>query len=147
MKFGVGVLVIVVLAGCSGEGVPRIPTAPSQPVSPTPTATAPAPSVAPTPTTGSALLWVMVLRETGACIEGATIQIVGAQGAGEPIPQKTPCDAWDSDGGVLLTNLTPGVELRLRGAATGYKPDEMSFLPFPIPGWYQAVFITLSKAE
>lgn len=145
MKFAVGVLVIVVLAGCSGEGVPRITTAPSQPLSPTPTA--PAPSVAPTPTTGSALLWVMVLRETGACIDGATIQIVGAQGAGEPIPQTTPCDAWASAGGVLLKNLTPGVELTLRGAATDYKPNEKSFLPFPIPGWYQAVFITLSKAQ
>ena len=89
----------------------------------------------------------MVIEESGACIDGATIEIVGAQGAGEPIPQRTPCGAWDYDGGLLLTDLTPGVELRLRGAATGYARREMGFLPFPMPGSYHAVFITLSKAQ
>jgi hypothetical protein len=38
----------------------------------------------------------MVITETGGCIEGATIQIVRAEGAGERIPQKTPCGAWDA---------------------------------------------------
>lgn len=141
MKFGAAILVIVVvLAGCSSEGVPRIPTTPTSPV-------APAPPAPPTPTTGSALLWVMVIGESGVCIDGATIQIVGAQGAGEAIAQRTPCGVWDDDGGLLLTDLTPGVELTLRGAATGYTRREMSFLPFPTPGSYQAVFITLSKAQ
>ena len=141
MKFGVTILIIVVvLAGCSSEGVPRTPTAPTSPV-------APAPPAPPTPTNGSALLWVMVIGESGACIDGATIQIVGAQGAGEAIPQRTPCGVWDYDGGLLLTDLTPGVELALRGAATGYTQREMGFLPFPTPGSYQAVFITLSKAQ
>ena len=79
----------------------------------------------------------MVIGESGACIEGATIQIVGAQGAGEPIPQRTPCGVWDYDGGLLLTDLTPGVEVTLRGAASGYTPREMSFLPFPMPGSYK----------
>ena len=73
--------------------------------------------------------------------------IVRAEGAGEPIPQRTPCGAWDYDGGLLLTDLTPGVELTLLGAASGYARREMSFLPFPMPGSYQAVFITLSKAQ
>ena len=71
MKVGVPILVVVVLAGCSSEGMPRIPTAPAAPL-------------ASTPTTGSALLWVMVIDKTGACIDGGTIQIVGTQGAGEP---------------------------------------------------------------
>jgi hypothetical protein len=141
MKFGVAILVIVVgLAGCSSEGVPPTPTAPTSPV-------APAPPAPPLPTTGYALLWVMVLADSGACIEGATIQIVGAQSAGEAIPQKTPCDAWGYDGGLLLEDLTPGVKVTLRGAATGYTPREMSFLPFPTPGSYHAVFIDLSKAR
>ena len=83
MKFGVTILLIVVLAGCSSERVPRTPTAPDSP--------APAPPAPPTPTTGSALLWVMVIGESGACIDGATIQIVGAQGDGQPTPQLTPC--------------------------------------------------------
>jgi hypothetical protein len=141
MKFGVAILVIVALAGCSREGVPGIPTAPASP------SADPAPPAPPAPPTGSALLWVMVIGESGACIEGATIQIVRAEGAGEPIPQRTPCGAWDYDGGLVLTDLTPGVELKLRGAANGYARAEMSFLPFPIPGSYQAVFITLSKAQ
>ena len=135
MKFGVAILVVA-LAGCSSESVPRIPTAPASPV--------PAP---PAPPTGSALLWVMVIGDSGACIDGATIQIVRAEGPGEPIPQKTPCGAWDDDGGLLLKDLTPGVELTLRGAADGYARREMSFLPFPMPGSYRAVFITLSKTQ
>ena len=138
MKLAVAILVIVALGGCSSESVPRIPTAPGSPVA------APAP---PAPPTGSALLWVMVIGESGACIDGATIQIVRAESAGEPILQRTPCGAWDYDGGLLLTDLTPGVELTLRGAASGYARREMSFLPFPMPGSYQAVFITLSKAQ
>jgi hypothetical protein len=134
MKLGVAILAIVVLAGCSSESVPRIPTAPTS-------------TVAPTPSASSALLWVMVTGEGGACIDGATIEIVGAQGTGEPIPQRTPCGVWDYDGGLLLTHLTPGVELTLRGAAAGYTRGEKSFLPFPTSGSYQAVFITLSKAQ
>lgn len=145
MKVGIAILVIVVLIGCSSEGVPRTPTAPAPSVTPTPTVGSALPPVASTPT-GSALLWVMVIDKTGACIDAATIQMVGTQGAGEPIPQRTPCSAWDDDGGLLLTNLTPGVELTLRGAATGYNSGEMTFLPFPMPGSYHAVFIRLSKA-
>ena len=137
MKFSIAILVIVVLAGCSNESVPRMPTAASPVAAP----------ASPTPTTGSALLWVMVLDDSGGCIEGATIQIVRAEGAGEAIPQSTPCDAWGYDGGLLLKDLTPGVKLTLRGAASGYAPSEMSFLPFPMPGSYRAVFITLSKAQ
>jgi hypothetical protein len=139
MKIGAGILLIGVLAGCSSESVPRTPTAPDSPVES-------APPTPPTPATGSASLWVMVIGESGACIDGATIQIVAAQGAGEPIAQRTPCDVWDPDGGLLLTALTPGVELTLRAAATGYTRAEKSFLPSPTPGSSQAVFLTLSKA-
>jgi hypothetical protein len=141
MKFGVAVLVTVVaLAGCSKEGIPLpTPTAPSSP-------DAPAPPAPPPPTTGSALLWVMVIGDSGACIEGATIQIVGAQGAGRAIPQETPCAAWDYGGGLLLKDLTPDVKVTVRGAATGYASREMSFLPSS-PQGYQAVFIELAKAH
>jgi hypothetical protein len=31
---------------------------------------------------------MMVIDESGACIDGATIQIVAVQGAGEPIPRE-----------------------------------------------------------
>jgi hypothetical protein len=90
---------------------------------------------------------VVVITETGGCIEGATVQIVRAEGAGEPVRQSGPCDAWNPDGGVLLTDLTPGVEVTLRGAASGYAPVEMNFLPFPVPGRYQAVSIELKKSK
>ena len=85
MKFGVAILVIVVvLAGCSREGVPPTPTAPTSPV-------APAPPAPPPPTTGSALLWVMVLPSDSAiCIEGATIQIVGARAQARPSLRRLP---------------------------------------------------------
>lgn len=138
MKFGVTILVIVALAGCSRESAP---TAPASPV-------APAPPAPPAPPSGSALLWVMVMPQGSAmCLAGATVQIVGAEGAGEPIPQTTPCNVWSYDGGLLLTDLTPGVEVTLRGAASGYAPREMRFLPFRVPGSYEAVFIELSKAQ
>jgi hypothetical protein len=135
MKFGVTILVIVALAGCSRESAPRIPTAPA------PSARGPSPA----PPTGSAQLWVMVIGEGGGCIEGATIQIVRGQGAGEPMPQKTPCGVWDYDGGLLLTDLSPDVELTLRGAAPDYAPREMTFRA--MQGSYRAVFIELSKAQ
>ena len=143
MKSGAAILVTVaVLAGCSEEGVPPTPTAPT-PTAPASTDAPPSPA----PTTGSALLWVMVIQASGGCIPGATLQIVGAQGAGNAIPQKTPCSVWDYDGGLLLTKLTPGVRVTLRGAAPGYSPREQSFLPFATPGSYQAVFIELSKTR
>ena len=139
MKFGVTILVIVALAGCSRESVSSIPTAPAPPGAAPGPAAPPAP---PAPPPGSGLLWVMVIDDGGGCIDGATIQILGAQGVGEPIPQKTPCGAWDYDGGLLLTTLTRDVTV-LRGAAHGYAPREMSF--FPMQGALRAVFIELSK--
>ena len=84
---------------------------------------------------------------SGVCLEGATIQIVRAQGAGEPVPQQTPCDAWGDYGGLLLDGLNPGEAVTLRGAAPGYASRETSFLPFVMPGSYHAVFITLSKPQ
>ena len=102
-----------------------------------------APPAPPAPPAGSALLWVMVVDASGGCIEGATIQIVRAEGVGDPIPQSTPCSVWDVDGGLLLTHL-PDEELTLRGAAPGYAPREMRFLPFAGPE-LRAVFIELSR--
>jgi hypothetical protein len=136
MKFGMAILVIVSLAGCSRESVPIIPSIPI-PIIPT------APAGA-----GSALLWVMVI-ENESCIEGATIQIVRAEGASEPMPQKTPCDVWDYDSsrGLLLRDLTADERVTLRGAAPGYAPREMSFQPFPMPGSFRISFIELSKTH
>ena len=99
----------------------------------------PAPPTSPYP-----LLWVMVIDASGGCIEGATIQIVRAGDASDPIPQSTPCSVWDVDGGLLLTDLPRDEELTLRGAAPGYAPREMRFLPVS-GGSFGAVFIELSR--
>src|SRR5688500_10547505 len=97
MKFGVTILVVVALAGCSRESLPSTPTAPASPL----------PSPGPAPTTGSALLWVMVIGDSGACIQGATIQIVRAGGADEPIPKKPPSGPWAKTAGWPCAALPP----------------------------------------
>lgn len=137
MKLGVAILTIAAVAGCA-QGLPQAPTAPASPIAGAPNPPSPPP---PSPVSGSAVLWVMVIGNSGACIEGATIQVLRAEGAGQPIAQKTPCGVWDYDGGVVLANLTPGLEVKLRGAAEGLGSREMTFIPRSGP--YQAVFIEL----
>ena len=52
----------------------------------------------------------MVVDEGGACIAGATVQVVSGQAVGQSTTQITPCDAWSYGGGVTFHGLTPGVE-------------------------------------
>jgi hypothetical protein len=137
MKFGVTILVVVVLAGCSRDSGPSVPTAPAPPA-----VAGPSP-----PTDRSALLWVMVVGEGGGCIEEATIQRISPSGVEEPVRQDTPCGVWDYGGGLLLQDLADGVELTLRGAAPGYLSREGKFLPTPRHMPYRAVFIELQKAQ
>jgi hypothetical protein len=134
MKFRPAALVVLALAGCSGNGLPATPVSPASPVD------APASPVAPT----AGQLWVLVTDESGACIDGATIQIVGAD-VSEPKQQNTPCNAWDDSGGVVMKELAPWVELTLRGAATGYTHRDLTVRPGVSAG--QAVVVTLSKAR
>jgi hypothetical protein len=71
----------------------------------------------------------MVVSEGGACIVGATVQVVRGQGLGQSITQTTPCDAWGDDGGVVFKDLTPGVEMTLRASASGYVAQEKIVVP------------------
>ena len=137
MKFGVTILVVVALVGCSRDSGPSMPTAPAPPA-----VAGPAP-----PTDRSALLWVMVVGEGGGCLEGATIQRISASGVDEAVQQDTPCGVWDDGGGLLLQDLAVGVELTLRGAAPGYLSREGTFLPTPRHMPYRAVFIELRKTQ
>jgi Carboxypeptidase regulatory-like domain len=116
MKFAVMVVGSLTLLGCSQSS----PTGPDQPV---PTA-----SPAPTPSS-STWLWGMVIDETGACIVGATVEVVRGQSLGQSITQTTPCGAWDYDGGVVFRDLTPGVEMTLRASASGYAAQEKTVIP------------------
>jgi hypothetical protein len=88
----------------------------------------------------------MVIDGGGVCIEGATVLIVAGQSVGGTIVQQTPCDAWAYDGGFLLEDLTPGVEITLRASAGGWTTQEKTFLPMSRAA-YSAVFIKLSKLE
>ena len=141
MRFRIATVIVLFLTGCSSEHTPYIgPTAPAPEI---PDGT-PGP---PASTTGTALLWVMVVGENGACLDGGAIQLLSADGAGELIPQETPCNAWGYGGGITLRELTPGVAVRLRGTARGYTSRDATFLPFRVPGSYQVVSIELTRTR
>jgi hypothetical protein len=74
-------------------------------------------------------LWGMVVEDSGICIPGATVTVVGGQALGQRITQKTPCDAWAYDGGFVFQNLTAGVAMTLRVSALGYAEEERTVVP------------------
>ena len=120
MKIALTVLVALTLLGCSGERADSLLTAPSPLVG----------TGSLSPTGGSlAMLFGMVVNESGGCIVGATVEVVRGQGLGQSITQTTPCDAWGYSGGFIFSNLTPGVEMTLRAAASGYASPEMTVVP------------------
>ena len=49
----------------------------------------------------------------------ARVEIVAGQGLGQIIEQRTPCGAWDHDGGFEFRELTPNVAMTLRASAPG----------------------------
>ena len=81
------------------------------------------------PPTANAWVWAMVIDSTGACIRGATVQVVAGQAIGDPVAQK-PCSVWDYSGGVELHNLISGVPVTLRATAPGYAAQEKTDIPF-----------------
>ena len=97
-----------------------------------------APSPPENPPTGSSdvWIWLMVVDQTGACIPGATIQVVAGQDVGEPITQDTPCDVWGEEGGVEYHHLTAGVSMTLRATAPGYAVEKKTITP--LGGWVSA---------
>jgi hypothetical protein len=131
MKFAMTILATFTLVSCSQDNFGRPPTAPA---SPTPT-----PAVK-----QGAFIWAMVVDEAGVCIVGATVRVVRGQHLGQEITQTTPCDAWDWDGGAVFENLTPGVEMTLRGSAAGYSAQEKTVVP---PGPPQALILAVSRAR
>src|SRR5436309_11160343 len=98
MKIAVVVSVLLPLFGCSHDtsGV-HLPAAPSPRV----VTVTPVP-----PPNATTSLWGMVVDVTGACIVGATVEVVGGQALGQRLTQTTPCSAWDYDGGFLYEDLT-----------------------------------------
>lgn len=131
MKLAVTVLVTLALLGCS-----RVPTSPAEP--------GPIPTEAPTPPTDGKL-WGMVLGESGACILGATVQVIRGEQVGKSTTQATPCDAWGVEPGFEFSELTPGSELTLRASAPGYVSQEKAF-PVTTSPWPPAI-LTLSRLK
>ena len=116
-------LVAVTLVACSSDTVPSSPTTPN-PASATPTPTPPTP-----PPIANGWIWVMAVVTGGACIEGATFEVVSGQGPiGAVITQETPCSVWDF-GGVTLRDLMLNVPVTLRASAAGYNSVEKTILP------------------
>jgi hypothetical protein len=116
MKSARTFLAALALWGCAQPE----PTAPSPPENP--------------PTGGSDVwIWLMVVDQTGVCIPGATIQVVGGPQCGPPLTQETPCNAWGYSGGVEYDNLTAGVPMTLRATAPGYAADDTTVTPASNP--------------
>ena len=130
MRFALAIVVTLSLCGCS-HGAQQSPTAPTTP------------SPAPTPVSMT-WLWGYVVNEGGACIEGATVQVVAGQGVGQKVTQTTPCDAWAYDGGFAFQNLIPGIAMTLRASAPDWSTCEYSVTPHS--GSQMAVILLLTKA-
>ena len=138
LKFAAITLASAIVYGCSQEGAEHLPAAPDT--------TAPTPTPPPTPTPGAlAWLWGMVIDSNGACIVGATVEVVAGQGLGQIIEQRTPCGAWDYDGGFEFRELTPSVAMTLRASAPGWTVQEKTFVPTRGP--QMAVFLKLSRID
>ncbi len=85
------------------------------------------------PAPGTAFLLALVVDPSGLCIDGATVQVVGGQRVGTTMTQMGPCGAWDYGNEILLTGLTPGVEMTLLVSAPGYEPRTTTVIPTPGP--------------
>ena len=71
----------------------------------------------------------MVIEDSGACIAGATVRVVGGQGIDRTAAQEEPCDMWGYGGGFFLAGLTPGVAMTIRVSAPGYVAKDTTVVP------------------
>jgi hypothetical protein len=63
---------------------------------------------------------------SGACIDGATVEVVRGQRLGEKVTQ-TPCSYWDYGGGFTFTGLNPDEDMTLGASASGFAAQEKTF--------------------
>jgi len=131
------VLILAALA-CSQDDAFRLPAAPTPPIPPVPPSGPPVP-----PNSSLGTVWILVVKDSGVCIDSATATVLSGQRVGESVQQVTPCGRWDSGGGIEFRNLTPGVAMILRVSAPGYVTQERTVLP--AVGTYTAWEIYPSK--
>ena len=130
MKWFLVSLAALALVSCS-----EIETAPSS--LPIPTAPNPTPA-------NDGWIWAMAVNDGGACIAGATFEVVsgsGPVGNGNVIVQETPCDEWGVGGGVRFTQLTPGVAMTLQASAPGFTTVQKSMFPNGPTGGMAEIFV------
>jgi hypothetical protein len=141
MKFAFISLITLTLVGCSGESAPPFLTAPDPPVP-----TTPGPPARPTTLT---FLPVVVIEKggEGACIPGATVEIVRGQGLGRSVTQTSAwvCSYWDPDYEASFDRLNAGEELTLRASASGYEAKQLTVIPKSGP--QTAIAIELSRIQ
>jgi hypothetical protein len=76
--------------------------------------------------------WILAfaVEPGGACIDGATFEVVSGQGpVGSVFPQDPRCDAWAYGGGVYFADLILSVPMTLRASAPGYTTVEKAVTP------------------
>lgn len=116
MKLAAIAVAAFTFSACAGDTGPRTPSAPN--------------AIVPTSVpSGAAFIAGMIVKESGVCIEGATVRVVRGQRAGESRTQATPCATWDIEGGFEFRSLTAGVEMTLRASAAGYVDEEQTVIP------------------
>jgi hypothetical protein len=70
-----------------------------------------------------------VIEPGGACINGATVEVVSGQAVGQRVVQVGPCDHWWPFNGFTFSNLTPGILMKLRASAVGFVAQEVTAGP------------------
>jgi len=148
MRYGPLLFAALVLSSCSGGETSHTPLTGFVPVAPT---APPPPPPAPTPTpadtifaTATGWLQVMVISNSGACIDGAVIEIVSGPGTGFSGKQSAACSVWDPWAGYFLYGLVVAEPIIIRASAPGYGIAESTFYPSADPG-QSGYFIALSS--
>ncbi|MEO8215996.1 MAG: hypothetical protein ABI718_02830 [Acidobacteriota bacterium] len=112
-----GVVMVLLLLGCNGES-PTAPTA--QP---------------PVASTSDVAAWVR--SKSGACLEGAVVEVLDGIRAGMKATQPN-CGALNDGPGVSFV-LPTGISVRLRASKDGYQAREITVVPGTTPGGTQIV--------
>jgi hypothetical protein len=89
------------------------------------------PSLPPTAPSSSAHIWGFVAERSGACIVGATVEVIGGAGIGRRSTQTQACSVWDYEGGFVLNDLNQGAEVTVRASASGWSNEQKTLVPTP----------------
>ena len=139
MRFALIVVVTLILFGCSDGSRPQpLPTAPEPP---------PVPATPAPPAPELTFLSVVVTEHggSGACVPGATVEIVNGQGLGRRVSQNDMCSYWDPDYNATFQRLNAGEQLTLRATAAGYAAKEVTVVP--VTGPQPALSIELTRVR